>query len=169
MPNFTFRQWVAGAGVLLLLGLGAWYFWPAGPVVSQLDRRFDQMLGAMEKSGEESQFVQIGVAREVQGFFASDVRLDVGPPVGQIDGRSEIQRAVIGGRAQAETLSFSTLNRQAEVSEDEQEATYEVTVRGSARVGGQRRADSLRIRIDWVRQNDEWLIRSIDLLEYLEE
>ncbi|MCH8473792.1 MAG: nuclear transport factor 2 family protein [Opitutales bacterium] len=169
MPIFTFRQWVAGGAVILLISLAAWYFWPAGPVISQLDRRLDQMLGAMEKTGEESQFVQIGVAREVQGFFTSDVQLQIGPPVGQIEGRPDIQRAVIGGRAQAETLSFSTANRQAEVREDESEAIYEVTVRGNAQVGGQRRTDSVRVQINWVRQEGNWLIQSIRLLEDLEE
>lgn len=169
MPFFTFRQWVAGVGGILLIVFGLWYLWPSGPVVSQLDNRLYQLLSAMEKDGDESQFVQVGVAREVQGYFAGGARIDVGPPVGELEGRSEIQRAVVGGRAQAQSLSFSSSNREAEVSEDEQKASYEVTIRGNATVGGDRRSDSLRVRIDWVLQDGEWLIQEIQLLDYLDE
>lgn len=165
MPFFTFRQWVAGLSVAALFFFGVWYLWPAGPLASQLERRFDQMLEAIEKVGEESQFVQIGVARQVQDYFVSQALIDLGPPVGRIEGRSDVQRAVLAGRSRAETLALSAGNRQTEVSANEQEAFQDLTVQGTAVVGGERRTDAVRLRVHWVQEDGNWLIQKIYLLE----
>ena len=165
MLSLTPRQWGTSFLALLLIIGGIWYFWPQGEVVNQLDRRLDQLMRLVEKEGSETNFEQIAVAREVQGFFTEDASIMVGPPVNRtVSGSREIQQAVLGGRRQAQTLSLRSYNRQAEVAEDQQSAIMEVTITASGDVGGSSHRDRRRFMFQWVRQGGDWLIQEIELL-----
>ena len=153
---------------LLVLGgvifLG-WKFWPAGEIVHQLDRKMDELVRLASKTGQETNFVEIGVARDIQSYFAREVELVFGPPVGTVRDRQQIPPAILGARRMASQLDVSWSNRSAEVAADEQSVDYLVTISVAGDRSGETRRDRRRFLIHWIREDGDWVIRRVELQE----
>lgn len=149
-------------GVVILL---AWKFWPAGDIVRQLDRKMDELVRLASRSGSETNFVEIGVARDIQSYFAREVELVFGPPIGTVQARDEILSGILAARRMASEISVSWSQRTADVASDGQSVDYEVTITVSAQQGGETRRDRRKFKIHWVREEGDWLIQRVELQE----
>ncbi len=156
---------------LLLLGaavyFGYYYFWLEDDERA-IHGRVDRLVELASKDGEETVFVGIGRARDIADHFAGEVRLDMGRPFpsGRAD-RDELTAAIGQARANVDQLRLRVSDRELEIDDDGRRAVMELTGHGdlTARQGQGR--EVRRFRVEWVKEDGEWLIEKIELLDIL--
>lgn len=158
------RRLLAAAAVLAL-GLATW-LWLHNDR-RQIERRFDRLLRACEKSAPDSPLSLLERGRILGDSFATGFVVHARPYEGTISEARELAAIVHRYRATARTVRISTGEAEIELAErGTAEMTTVIAVSGDrgAGPGGER----FRARFFWVRERGEWRIRELEIVEVLE-
>lgn len=159
--NSSWGRWLALA--LILAGLAFYFIWRGDR--RQISRRLDHLEELMSKHGVEEQLVSFGVAREISSLFVDGFMIRADPWEGSLIDRKELTGALMRYRTAAQVIEASVGSRELEIDGDLGLATLlgvsEVVMDFGGREGRERR----KVRIEWVREDGDWLIREVELLE----
>ncbi len=135
-----------------------------------LHGKVDKLVELAEKEGEETLFSSIGTAREIAGHFTEEFVVSMGRPFpeGRQD-RDEFAAVIHQARSSAGDLRFRVSDRDLVVAEDGGSAVMELTGHGIARFHEHgRRDESRRFRVEWIKEEGDWLISRVELIDILD-
>ena len=129
--------------------------------------QFEALQSAIEKRGSEGALDRLGHARDVAQLFAEGFVILAQPYEGTIADRQQLMGIVDRYRGSAETIVVSDSDVEVTLREN---ATAELTAVVEAvgmRPGGPGR-ERLRLRIAWRKDDGDWLIQELEVLEVLD-
>lgn len=140
--------------------LGAYFYtqvdWDERAVRNQLN----ELTELIEKDGPVSTFDSVGRSRKLVGFFTKNSSIEYIPGRRLPKDLDSMSGAFLSVWGQIETASVRISRHEVDIKEDRAEsivtAKCSVIFEGSDRMG-----DSLDYRITWVRDEGDWLIKSV--------
>lgn len=166
MPSrLSSRLWLAALlGAVVLYGAWAWHDRDA----SRISRRLDRLRKLFSKEAGESPLVALRRAHEMAGAFTASPEIRLGPYLPDLFSRQELAVAVHRARMLLEEIEVSIRDKLITVSRDRQTATTDLAAEGVYLYRGEWSRDITEIRLTWVKENGEWLIRSAVPLETIQ-
>lgn len=152
----------AAVAVALLLAL-RWY----RSDERRIRKAFDDLLAAVEKSGEESPLDRLGHARSFSKLFAASFVITAKPYEGTITDRQQLMAIVDGYRTNAESVRARGVDRELTVRGNGTADLYAVIEIDGAYGSGPGR-ERFRARFSWVKEDGDWRISEAEILERLE-
>ncbi len=157
--------------VLLLaaaLYFGARYLWLEDDE-RVIHGKVDRLVELAGKDGEETVFVGIGRARDIADHFAEEFWLDLGRPFPSgRSSRDELTGAVAQARGNVNELRLRVSDRDLEIEEGGERAVMKLTGHGHLTARSEQGRDARRFRIEWVKEEGEWVIEKVELLDSLD-
>lgn len=149
------------AGVLALAALALWRLWPSER--RAIERQFDRLLEAMEKSGTEDQLTAFGRARRVSRLFSPGFLVVARPYEGAISDAQQLIGVVAHYRGSVERLEIVV--QKSDLAIDSRRGTAEqrallLTVSQGGGLGRQ----SFDFRFAWTKIDGDWLVHEAELL-----
>ncbi len=134
-----------------------------------LHGRVDRLVELASKDGGETAFVEASRARDIAEHFTEEFHLDLGRPFpsGRFT-RDDLTAAVVHARRNASRLRLRVSDRRLELDGEGGRAVMELTGHGRMEGGRGEAGEARRFRIEWVRQEGEWGIDRVELLEVLQ-
>ena len=157
--------------VLLALGVavyfGYYYLWLEDDERIILGK-IDTLVELASKEGDETVFVGVSRARDIADHFTDEFYLDMGRPIPRgRSNRDELTAGIAQARGQIASLRLRVSDRDLVLDEGGERATMELTGRGRLDHQGGRGEEARRFRVEWVKEDGEWLIERVELLEVL--
>lgn len=150
--------------MLLAAGAVAWRWWTSD--ARAIHQALDELIAAVEKSGEETQLERFARARQFTALFANRFVVSASPYEGTIGDRQQLAGALDGYRASAERIAASASERELAVRENGTADLFAtITLRSNGATGGRER---FRARFAWLREEGGWRISEAEILERLE-
>jgi hypothetical protein len=151
--------------LVVAVAAGAWNWWRSDR--RRIERALDRLERACEKDGPESPLSLVGRARTLLDSFAPGLLVRAAPYAGTISDGRELVGLIERYRSTASRVRIADEERRLEVgSNGTAEMGLIVRVDG-VRAGGPGR-EAFRARLFWVRTDDGWKIREIEVLEVLQ-
>jgi len=142
----------------------AWSWWRSDR--RQIERGLDRLERACEKDGPESPLSLMGRASTLLDSFAPGLLVRAAPYAGTISDGRELVGVVERYRATASRIRVTDEERQLEIGSNGT-AEMSLTFRVEGVRGGGPGREAFRARLFWVRTDDGWKIREIEVLEVL--
>jgi hypothetical protein len=151
-----------------LAALGIWLWTVLFPRPEKvIRRRLTELARTVSSSANESDLTRLATARNVAGFFAATVELNVDlPELGQrtMD-REEITQAALMGRSRAGGLLVKFPDINITVATDKQSAVADLTV--EAKASGERDSMVQEMKFTLRKTDGQWLITRIETVRTL--
>ncbi len=163
MESSPWRRWVAV--VLVLVGVLFYLNWRGDR--RQILRRLDRLEELMSKRGPEESLASFGIVREVSSFFVDGFAARAEPWEGSLTDRKELTGALMRYRSSAQVIDAEIGNRELEIDSDLGLATLLAVSNVVMDFGGRKGQERRKVRIEWVREEGDWWIREVELLEPL--
>ncbi len=152
---------VAAGGLVALWLLWGWYQSPQ----RRLYRRLDALAGRLETSGDEGALVAAATARGVVGFFAPGFLVRARPYEGELREPQQLAGAVMRFRAGARRLRIGVSDRQLTLAPDGRSGELRFAATVTLDRGNGPGRESWNVRSLWIRDQGEWRISELELLE----
>ncbi|HOW97301.1 MAG TPA: hypothetical protein P5567_12520 [Kiritimatiellia bacterium] len=152
------------AAAVALYGALAWHHRD----VSRISRRLDRLRKLFNKEAGESPLTALRRAHEMAGAFTASPEIRLGPYLPDLFSRQELVVAVHRARLLLEEIEVTIRDKLITVSDDRQSATTDLAAEGVYLYRGEQSRDITEIRLTWVKENGEWLIRSAVPLETIQ-
>jgi hypothetical protein len=151
--------------LIVAVAAAVWTWWRSDR--RRIERGLDRLERACEKDGPESPLSLVGRARTLLDSFAPGLLVRAAPYAGTISDERELVGVIERYRATANRIRVTDEERRLEVgSNGTAEMSLIFRVEG-IRSGGPGR-EGFRARLFWVRTDEGWKIREIEVLEVLE-
>lgn len=145
------------------LSVGAYFYFWGDEDEAIINRNLARLVELAQKNGDESPFVTLGQSRDAMKFIAQEPQINVGRPLPLITDREELEGSLIQVRQSLQELSVRIIRKDLVVAEDGQTAQMELEAEGIANYSGERRRDRREFSIEWVKEDGDWLIRTVSL------
>lgn len=129
--------------------------------------RFENLQGAIAKSGSEGTLDRLAHARDVSELFADGFVILAQPYEGSIEDRQQLMGVVDRYRESAETIAVSDSEVEVTLRPNATADLRAVVEAVGLRPGGPGR-ERLRIRIAWRKDDGIWRIQELEVLEVLD-
>ncbi len=159
LPRLLIAAGIIGAAVLF------WVFFTRDDVETIINQRLNEAIALVEVTGDESPFLIIGQSRELTTYLSSEPRLNVGRPLPEMTDRNEMTGIVAQARQTLSALSVRVVSRSIEVAGDQQSAVMDLTADATFTMAGERARERRSFRLEWVLENNDWLISKVDLTD----
>lgn len=161
MPKKTLFIVSLACLVLILVG-GYFVLWSEddGQVING---KLDRLVELAAKTEDESFIIGITQSREIARFFAEDAEVEFGSPLPVISGRSELEGIIIQVRQGLQMIDIGIGRRELVVAENAETARMNVEAEGRVNQAGDPGLETRAFTIDWVKQEGDWLIRTVTL------
>lgn len=167
MKTWAIRFFLAG----LLVAAGAWGWKTLFPGPETIIRkRLLEVARTASVEGSEGNFVRLAKAQKLAGFFTQDVEVMLEIPgyhSAGINGRAELQQAVLMARSRSSTLKFKLVDVNVAVAPDGTSAVAHFT--GEATITGETGIQAEEMKANLVKQDGEWLIKRVETVPTLRE
>lgn len=163
MKLFTLKI-LMSAGLLLIAVL-AWLWHSRDDMESVINRRLDEAVVLVERTGDESPFLVIGQARELVNYLAAEPVVSVGSPFPELRDRQELVALVAQARQTVNRLTVRVYDRRVEVYDDGRSAVMEFVAVVTATYGGEQRRENRHLRLEWILEEGEWVVAKAELLD----
>lgn len=128
--------------------------------------KVDELVELAGKEGEESVFSGIGTARQIARHFTEEFRLSMGRPFPEgTSSRDELTAVVHRARESSSEIRLRVSDRDLQVDESGERAVMELTGHGYLAHRGGRGEESRRFRVEWIKEDGDWFIRTVELLD----
>lgn len=161
MRGSSSRRYIAIAIVAAAVAL---FFYLRGDE-RRILRQLDRLEELMSKQGAEDQLASFVVVREVSSLFADGFVVRAKPWQGSLVGRKELTGALMRYRTAALVIEAEVGSRELEVDGDLGLATLVGDLQVVMDFGGRKGRERRQVRIEWVEEEGQWLVREVDLLE----
>ena len=160
-------RWRWGAVVIVIVAVGI--FFSLRGDERQILRRLDRLEELMSKQGAEEQLVSFGIVREVSSFFVDGFTARAEPWQGSITDRKELTGALMRYRTAATVIDAEIGNPELEIDSDLGLATLVGELNVVMDFGGRKGRERRHVRLEWVKEDGDWLLREVELLENMGE
>lgn len=151
-------MWVAAAALAGYLAV-TWLF--PGPE-KIIRKRIAEVEKLVSFAPNEGPLAKLGNSQKLLGYFSSDIQLTLNVPGRReitLNGREELQQAIMGARAQASSLRVEFHDVQVQVLASKTDATALVTVKADVAEG---EPFIERVRLRFSKRDGDWLISRIE-------
>ena len=161
------RQRIIITVVFIAIAVLVYFFLPRDGAESAINTRLDTFIERLEKNSPETELVSLGEGRDVARFFTESPVFQPGVRYAgnRLTSRDQIASMIAYARIQAETIEVSASNRSLDVAETKDRAVMRLTGEAEALVGGQRERMRNRYEITWIKQDGDWYIDKVILLD----
>jgi hypothetical protein len=128
-------------------------------------RNLNRIVELAEKTGDESPFLILSQSQAIVKHMASDPEIHFGPPLPVLRDRNELTAAIAQVRQGLQTLNIRIVNRTIVFAEDRESAEMEVEAEANVSYSGESGRDRRLFAVDWIKEDGEWLIQRVRLLE----
>lgn len=150
--------------LLVVLLLGYVYLWREQDE-QLINRNLARVIELVEKSGEETIFVTISQSREIVSYIASSPEIYLGPPLPALTDRKELEGLIMQIRQNLHALSVHVADRSVTVAADGKSAEMKLEAVATVTYSGESGRESRKFSIGWVKEEGEWVIQKVRLLE----
>lgn len=151
----------------LLAGLVGGWLW-SGSDRRRVNARFDEAISLFEKSGAESQLDAFARVRGIVGLFGPGFVAMARPYEGTITDAQQLAGIVASYRSSAERISIGDSGREVVLRSDNATAELTTTVTVDGERGGGPGRERFRLRVAWRKDDGEWRIQELEILEVLD-
>lgn len=133
----------------------------------RIHRQLSALTGLLDKDGPEEALQAAGTARRVTALFTPGFLVSARPYQGRITDSQQLAAAVLRFRAAGEEITIATRDRELELRPNETASLHfvaTVTLRRPERTS----RESYRVRTQWQKDEGDWTINELELLEVLE-
>lgn len=131
----------------------------------RLASRLNEAIEQVSKEGPEDQLTTFGKMRRLVGLFAPGFVVLGGAYEGSISDAQQLAGVVASYRSTVSELRFVVRHRTLELDATRGTAQMLLTLDSISRGEGGPSHESYRFRIAWVRNDGEWWIQEVELLE----
>lgn len=135
--------------------------------VNRISRKVERLRAALTKTSDEPPLQARTRAREITGFFAPQATVILGDDVPLFSDQEELTAATYSVRTSVDEISVKVHDKSIRLSEDRQTAWMEVTAEALVSYRGKLERKVRSFRLEWVKQNGNWLIRRVEPLEII--
>lgn len=129
----------------------------------QVRARLGELQQILDKADGESQLVGVNKARRLGEMFTAQFVIDLAPFGLTVDNRQDLMRTAAGYRGRSAEVGVEFREESLTLDGDRAEHGLVATVTGAR--GGR---EAYRLHIQWAREEGEWKIARLDVLEVLE-
>lgn len=138
----------------------AWTAWASEEV--RIHRRLAALVGAIERSPGEGDLVGAAKANKLASLFAQPFSVEVIPEGLSLDDRGRLQQVVWSYRSGRRRIGLDFRGRETTLGEGARAAETTATAVVSGEPGER---EGFRVRFSWVREDGDWRIRRLEVLE----
>lgn len=151
--------------LIAAVAAAVWAWWNSDR--RQIEHALDRLERACEKDGPESPLSLVGRARTLLDSFAPGLLVRAAPYAGTIADGREMVGVIERYRATASRVRIADQERHLEIGSDGT-AEMSLVFRVDGVRGGGPGREEFRARLFWVRTDDGWKIREVEILEVLQ-
>ena len=152
----------AGLAVLLIIAAAAAWFTRDQ---RQINRNLHRLQQLVSKSAEEKTIGGLIRAKEITGYFAVPVNVELGPPFPGFSDRNELAAAIHHARSMTREIKVTIRNKTLDIAPDRVSAKMALAAEAVVTMGGQTDRDIREFRLTWVKEQGKWLISKVELKE----
>jgi hypothetical protein len=146
------------------LALGVWLWTVLFPAPEKVIRqRLIKLARTVSFSGNESQIMRLAGARNLAGFFSTNIEINIDVP-GRVHhgfmGREEITQAALAARSGTGSLTVKFPDIEVTVAPDRQSAVADLTL--EANIPGEPNPIVQEMKFTWQKTDGEWLITRVE-------
>jgi len=162
--RLTWRPWIVllAAVVLLYAGL-SW----RNRDENRISRRLEHLSKVFAKAPGESSLSSLRRAQEIAAAFTAQPEVRLGPYLPDLFNRQDLAAAVHHARALMDEIRASIRDKTTRVAEDRRSATTDLAVEGVFVYQGQGDRKITECRIQWVKEDGQWLIQAFEPQEVI--
>lgn len=157
-------HWLYG---LLALAVAVWLFNQLGGEERRIRARLDELAALLDKDGPESPLVAAATARSVSAMFARDFEVAL-EGYGSATGPQQIAQALLRYRSPPERIDVTFRDVEIELDAGERSAEMSALGVAVATTDGSLSRRRFRFALRWIREDREWVIRRVELIEELD-
>lgn len=161
----AFRGWrvwtVLLAAAAMAYGVLAW----RNRDVSRISRRMEHLRKTFNKEAGESPLASLRRAQEIAAAFTAAPDIRLGPYLPNLSNRQDLAVAVHHARTTLDEIHVAIRDKLIRVADDRLSATTDLAVEGVYVYGDDWGRDVTEFRLEWVKRNGDWQIRSAIPLE----
>jgi hypothetical protein len=163
--NPKFATTVALICLVGIFLIGQLYLWRDNDEAA-IDRNLARIVELAEKNADEAPFFTLSQSREILQFISQNPTFEFGPPLPSLTDRQELGAAIAQVRQTMQTLSIRITDRTITFSEDRESAEMEVEAEATVTYSGESGRDRRRFAVTWVKEDDNWVIHHVRLLDH---
>ncbi len=154
---------------VLALAVGFWLLGQMGGEKGRLRERLETLEELLEKDGPESPLAAANKARSVSALFTREFEVLLqGASAGAASSPQQVAQAMLRYRSSLSRLGVGFRDVKITLSVDERTAEMTAIGTASATTDGGPSRRQFRFSFDWVKEEREWLMRRVELIEELE-
>jgi hypothetical protein len=158
------RPWVLLLTVAVVLYTGlSWRNRDA----NRIRRRMERLCVAFNKAPGESALASLRRAQEIAGAFTAKPSVRLGPYLPDLFNREDLAVAIHHARTILDEIHTSIRDKTIVMAADRQSATTDLAVEGVYVYRNDWDRQVTEFRLEWVKQNGQWLIQSAEPLEVI--
>ena len=156
--------------IVAAVASGLWFAWQwlfpsdEAQIVALLERIAD----GVSRGAEDGELGRLARAASLGNEFAPDVTVDAGPPFQRIKGRDAIIGAAVRTSGSMRNLEIRFPDVSVAIAPDRQSATAVVTAEARFDEGGGRSLDARELELEFTRQEGEWVISAVTIVQPLQ-
>jgi hypothetical protein len=149
------------AALLIIAAVAAWLTRDQ----RQINRNLDRLRKLVSKSAEEKTIGGLIRAKEITGYFAVPVDVELGPPFPGFNDRNELAAAIHHARSMTKEIEVTIRNKTLDIGANHTSARMALAAEALVTIGSQTDRDIREFRLTWVKQQGKWLISKVELTE----
>ena len=153
------------AALALCVVIGLFWVLRGDRDARQINRRLDELVETVEKRGNESALRQMTRSQAVPGFFSADAIIRMAPLYASTLGRRETAQTLYLIHNNVERLTARVRDRRLEINREDDTADMRITLTGNIHHGGRRESYVHSFQLDWVKDEREWYISRVELVQ----
>ncbi|MBU1692787.1 MAG: hypothetical protein KKC51_02370 [Verrucomicrobia bacterium] len=135
--------------------------------VNRIRRRLERLRVSFNKAPDESALASLRRAQEIAGAFTENPSVRLGPYLPDLFNRQDLAVAIHHARTTLDEIHTSIRDKTIVVAADRQSATTDLAVEGTYVYRDDWDRQVTEFRLEWARQNGEWMIQGVEPLEVI--
>lgn len=152
------------ACLLIVFLIGYYFLWRERDE-QIINRRLNEIVELAEKSRNEAPLLTMSQSREILQYISQTPQIQFGPPLPVIRDRESLGAAILQVRQAASVLEIRIIERTIRLAPDSQSAEMQVEAEANVSHAGEGGTDRRRFVIEWVKEDGEWVIERVHLLQ----